>query len=323
MELRDHRVAEQAGRQNVYQALQTKVKWVAAAAIAAMVIPMGAAMAAPSVDDIIAKYVDATGGKDGYASIKSSVTNGQFLLIDMGMSAVLTSHSKGDNYKQTISVEGMGEITQGITDGVVWQMHVMEGDSILEGEQADAVKQQADLNSWGNWKNYFASAEVAGEEDGDFKVVFKAKDGGSDTTAYFDQETGLLDKMEASGPDGSPAVMTFSEYKDAGKIKLAHKTEIESGMNIEMLIDSTEINGDISDDVFALPEVIQALVPAEESGITAQAVMDMMDANGDGKISLDEAPEQLAASFGMVDLNGDEGIDVEEAQLIADFMNNQ
>jgi hypothetical protein len=307
----------------VYQALQTKAKWVAAAAVAAFVLPMGAAMAAPSADDIIAKYVDATGGKSAYDGIKTAVQNGQFLLIDMGISATLTSHKKGDNYKQTISVEGMGEITQGITDGVVWQMHFMEGDSILEDDAADAVRRQADLNQWGNWKNYFAGAEVAGEEDGNYKVVFKAKDGGADSTGFFDKESGLLNKMDAAGPDGSPAIMSFSDYKKVGDISIPHKTEIESGMNIEMLIDSAEINGDVSDDVFALPEVIQALVPAEESGMTAAAVMEMMDANGDGKISLDEAPEQLAASFGMVDLNGDEGIDVEEAQLIADFMNNQ
>ena len=57
--------------------------------------------------------------------------------------------------------------------------------------------------------------------------------------------------------------------------------------------------------------------------MTAEGVMAMMDSNGDGKITMDEAPEQLAASFAMVDLNGDEGIDVEEAQLIADFINNQ
>ncbi|MFP6582528.1 MAG: hypothetical protein VCD00_08200 [Candidatus Hydrogenedentota bacterium] len=307
----------------MYQVFTSKAKWVAAAAIAALVTPMGAAMAAPSVDDIIAKHVDATGGKDGYAAVKSSVSNGQFLLIDMGMSATLTSHTKGANYKQTISVEGMGEITQGITDGVVWQLHFMEGDSILEGDAADAVVRQADLNAWGNWKNYFASAEVAGEEDGDYKVVFKAKGDGGDSTAYFDKETGLLDKLESAGPDGSPAIMTFSDYKDVGGISLAHKTEIESGMNIEMLVDSVELNGDISDDVFALPEVIQTLIPAEEEGITAAGIMDMMDADGDGKITMEEAPEQLQGSFAMVDLNGDEGIDVEEAQLIADFMNNQ
>ncbi len=51
--------------------------------------------------------------------------------------------------------------------------------------------------------------------------------------------------------------------------------------------------------------------------------MSQMDANGDGAIDMDEAPEQLKAAFGMVDANADGGIDLSDAQMIADFMNNQ
>lgn len=61
----------------------------------------------------------------------------------------------------------------------------------------------------------------------------------------------------------------------------------------------------------------------DPGGVTADQIMSQMDANGDGKIDMDEAPEQLKQAFGMVDANADGGIDVTEAQLIADFMNNQ
>jgi len=47
-----------------------------------------------------------------------------------------------------------------------------------------------------------------------------------------------------------------------------------------------------------------------------------MDANGDGKIDMTEAPEDLKNAFGMVDANADGGIDLSEAQTIADFINN-
>lgn len=202
----------------MYKVFQKKSKWVTAAAVAAMMAPMGAAMAAPSVDDVVAKYVDAVGGKANIAKVKSVVKKGQFLLIDMGMSAVLESTKSGDNFKYKIEIEGMGEITQAITDGTTWQLHFMEGDSVLEGEKADAVVQQADDFVWMNWKNYFASAEVTGEDGGDIKVVFKPKADGEDTTAYFSKETGLLSKMESVGPDGSPATMTFSEYKEGKSV---------------------------------------------------------------------------------------------------------
>jgi FlaG/FlaF family flagellin (archaellin) len=56
--------------------------------------------------------------------------------------------------------------------------------------------------------------------------------------------------------------------------------------------------------------------------VTADQIMSNLDANGDGKIDLDEAPDDLKRTFGMVDANADGGIDLTEAQTIADFMNN-
>lgn len=62
---------------------------------------------------------------------------------------------------------------------------------------------------------------------------------------------------------------------------------------------------------------------AADEGVTADQIMSQMDANGDGKISMEEAPDQLKGAFGMVDANADGSIDLEEAQMIADFVNGQ
>ncbi len=299
---------------------KNKTKWIAAAALATLIAPMGVAMAA-SVDDVIGKYVIAVGGKDKIAAAKSVVKKGQFNLIDMGMSAVLESTKSGGNFKYKIEIEGMGEITQAITDGTTWQLHFMEGDSVLEGDTAAGVARQSDDFFLMNWKNYFASAEVAGEADGDIKIVFKDKGDGEDTVAYFDQTSGLLHKMESTGPDGSPATLTFSEYKEVGGLQFSHKTEIGGAMSVEMTFDSIEVNVDVDSSVFEIPEVIRAQMPAE--GITAAQLMEQMDTNGDGKVTMDEAPEQMQASFGMIDMNGDESVDIDEMALVADFVNNQ
>ena len=58
-------------------------------------------------------------------------------------------------------------------------------------------------------------------------------------------------------------------------------------------------------------------------GVTAEQIMSQLDTNKDGKIDQDEAPDQLKNSFSIVDANGDGVIDLEEAQTIADFVNNQ
>ena len=62
---------------------------------------------------------------------------------------------------------------------------------------------------------------------------------------------------------------------------------------------------------------------ATAADYTAEQLMSLMDTNGDGKITLDEAPEDLKAGFGLFDQNGDGGIDVKEAQIMADFADNE
>jgi uncharacterized protein (DUF1330 family) len=72
-------------------------------------------------------------------------------------------------------------------------------------------------------------------------------------------------------------------------------------------------------------QVLIAVTEQEEpaEGVTAEQIMEQLDADKDGKITEDEAPDQLKQSFGLVDANGDGSIDVEEAQTIADFLNAQ
>ena len=57
--------------------------------------------------------------------------------------------------------------------------------------------------------------------------------------------------------------------------------------------------------------------------MTAEQVVQAMDANGDGKITKDEASEDLKLFFGEIDANGDGGIDVQEAQVMVKEMQGQ
>jgi hypothetical protein len=313
-------------RSTVLELFKNVKKVVAMGAIATM-LPAGMAMAAPSAQEVIDKYIEATGGKDAISAQKNQVRKGQFNLVDMGMAAGLEMYNAPPNFKNRINIEGMGEVTQGITGDVVWQVHFMEGDSILEGDAAQGVRQQAEFEPLLNWSKYYDSAEYDGEEDGNHKLKLVAKGSGSESTMYFSKDSGLLVKSDGMGLDGSPATTMFSEYKDiGGGVKAAHKMEIAGGMTVEMTFETIEVDACcMPEDTFALPESITALLPAEEeaTGVTAEQILAQMDTNGDGKIDMDEAPEQLSAAFGMVDANADGGIDLEEAQMIADFMNGQ
>lgn len=55
---------------------------------------------------------------------------------------------------------------------------------------------------------------------------------------------------------------------------------------------------------------------------TAAQLMSFMDKNGDGRITMDEAPDDLKKGFAYVDKDGDGGIDVDEAQVMVDYNKN-
>ena len=59
------------------------------------------------------------------------------------------------------------------------------------------------------------------------------------------------------------------------------------------------------------------------SGITAKQIVDGLDKNGDGRITKEEATAELKPFFGQIDTNSDGAIDVDEAQVMADYAKNQ
>ena len=70
--------------------------------------------------------------------------------------------------------------------------------------------------------------------------------------------------------------------------------------------------------------VTQPTGDAQATGaMTAEQVVQAMDANGDGKITKDEASEDLNLFFDEIDANGDGGIDVQEAQVMVKEMQGQ
>lgn len=270
----------------------------------------------PSAADIFAKYVEATGGAAAYAKLKNQVSNATFTLPDMGMGGPMVNTVAPPNTRSTITFEGFGEFDTGVTDGVAWTVNPMEGSSILEGDEAAVAIASVAINPYVDFKG---EAKTVGEEKVGDEDCYKVDITGVGS-AFFSKASGLL--VMSDSPQG-PA--TLSDWKEVDGIQIAHKTVIAGDMTFEIVIESVEHNVEIAADAFDLPDEIKALLPEEtaSTGMTAEQVMAMMDTNGDGEITLDEAPEQLAAAFAMVDTDASGGIDLEEAQMIADFMGGQ
>ena len=241
-------------------------KKVGLVALALAILPMGLASAQPSGEEVIAKYVEATGGAAAYKGIKNSVTKSSIMIVAMGMSATSTAYVDGNNAKSVMAIDGFGEFLSGIKDGVPWSSNMMAGDEVLTGAAAKQAIAGSDPQLWLNWKNYYASAENAGEETvGDaaaWKVVLSPAEGDS-ITYWFAKDSGLIVQSEGPGL-GGPALNVMSDYQASGGVSSPRKI-VSEGANgaVEITVDSVENNTSIDAGVFDVPEAIATLMAAE------------------------------------------------------------
>lgn len=129
----------------------------------------------------------------------------------------------------------------------------------------------------------------------------------------------------AGGPMTAEQLMQYMDTDGDGYITMAEAPEeLKSGF------DFIDRNGDGGIDVQEAQVMAdynnnpqsQSAQSAAAGPVTAEQMMTYMDTNGDGYITMDEAPEELKTGFDFIDTNGDGGIDVKEAQVMADYNNS-
>src|SRR5258708_10976797 len=75
----------------------------------------------PSVDDIIKKYVDATGSKAAREKITTRIGKGTIEIPAQGISGTVEIYGKfPDKILSVINIEGVGEIRNGYNGKIAW-----------------------------------------------------------------------------------------------------------------------------------------------------------------------------------------------------------
>ncbi len=165
----------------------------------------------------------------------------------------------------------------------------------------------------------FAALKEAGEKEFNGKKCAVVSVDETPIEFFINQETNLLEGMTMS-----PGItMTFEEYKAEGALQFPGKRTMNiEAQKLTMVYEykTTDVNDKIDVAKFDKPSASSA--PATGSA-TAEQIISFMDKNGDGKISQDEASEELKPNFQFIDTNGDGAIDVKEAQVMADYAETQ
>jgi outer membrane lipoprotein-sorting protein len=223
---------------------------------------------APDAENILARYVDATGGVAAYEKVKNRVTKSTLGMPAQGISMDMTIyHSRPNSLYSVIESEVTGKIEQGTDGEIAWQKTVMMGPRILEGQERDDILRQATFDQLVRWKDLYEKAEAAGTDEVDGRpcdnVILTPKTGKPQTYS-FDRESGLLTKVSLTveNPMGVIPVVTYLEdYRSVDGLLVPFHSRVEMlGQERSVTVKSVEHNVELPADRFHIPADVLALV---------------------------------------------------------------
>lgn len=220
----------------------------------------GKPAAIPTADQVLAKYVQAIGGKAAMEKVRSRVTKGT---VDPGGGIIMSlqiSEKAPDKYLQELDVPGIGAVNEGFDGKMGWESNPQMGAQDLTGTALAARRRNSQFYRWLRMRELFPELEVTGTAkvgERETYVLDATPQEGYAERFYFDSATGLLLRRDykLDGPDGTISFeMYYEEYREVDGIKLAFTLRRVGPDNV-LLLKFTEIrqNVELDDAQFAKP----------------------------------------------------------------------
>jgi len=219
-----------------------------------------------SAEEVVAKYVEFTGGVKNWKVISTIITQGEFNYG--GMPFPFTSYARiPDSYKLVVPFNGK-YYAQGYVAGKGWKIDAFKNETkptYLTGSAARAMANEADVEVENVFINYQRKGHTISLQGVDtvlerkcYVVVLTRKTGETEKY-YFDKENHALLMKEANAKNaelnGAMLNIYYSDYRDVAGVNFPFKTVCESdGQTIlTITVSSMEINEMIDNQTFDTP----------------------------------------------------------------------
>jgi hypothetical protein len=221
----------------------------------------------PQARALVERHLEAMGGRDAVLARLTGSMTGRFEMPAAGLAGPLTSASRYPDHRVIrIELPGVGEILSGYDGQVLWAMDPFMGPRILEGTERVRDLEQSSRGALVRdpeavrTMETVALSEVDGQPCHQVRVVWPS---GAESLDCYGVETGLLLGTESSteSPMGVIEVETiYQDYREVGGVIMATRT-LQRMMGQEQVMTFEGYDpAPPSDDLFALPPAIRALV---------------------------------------------------------------
>jgi outer membrane lipoprotein-sorting protein len=214
-----------------------------------------------SVDDIIAKNLQAKGGLEKMRAVQTIKQTSHVTIAGLG-EATITTYGKRPNMTRQEMVVGTRTAIGAFDGQVAWMVDPFRGimtPTSLSGPQADAIKEQSDFD--GPLVDYKAKGytiELVGTEGTGDRKTYHLKLTGKDLRVqhcYVDVATSLETRTVAETPMG-PLETELSDYRDVDGLKFAFtvRSSMAGTEQGTQRVDRVELNIRLDDAMFRIPK---------------------------------------------------------------------
>jgi hypothetical protein len=221
----------------------------------------------PKGEEILDKYVEATGGKAAYEKCTNRVVHATIEVLGVGIKGKVTTYSAAPAkvYTET-NLPGLGKFEEGTDGKVAWDLNATTGPRLKEGSEKTNALRRADFYGELNWRKHFKKVVGVGEETVDGKPCYKVELTTPDDqikTRYYDKATSLLVKstgVEKTAMGEFKVEALMSDYRNVDGVKIPFKSR-QKFLSNEMIVtmDKVEHNVKLPENRFDLPEEIKKL----------------------------------------------------------------
>ncbi|MGD8277919.1 MAG: hypothetical protein PVH00_07825 [Gemmatimonadota bacterium] len=244
--------------------------WILAFAGVAILSPVTAgsvaAQALPDAATIIRRYVEAMGG-DELRDKQGMVTEGTFSLPAMGTTGAMeVSHARPNHLVLHMTLPGIGDLRSGFDGTVGWSLNPLEGPRVLNGNELEQVRDDADFSATLRDARVVESMETIDKREVEGQACYRVRivwKSGRETFDCYAIESGLListDLRTETVMGTVDATVLFSDYREFDGVRVPTRTvQKVMGQEMVMTVDSVRFES-IDPAVFELPAEIKALV---------------------------------------------------------------
>jgi len=220
------------------------------------------APATASADQILDKYIQASGGRAAWQKLHSRVSKGTVDVPAASASGTLEVLEKApDRVLITVTIAG-AVFTQGFDGSVGWSNDPQNGLREQTGSELAETRRDADFYHALDFRKLYPKVSVAGTEKiGDksaYVIEATPAEGGDSDKVFFDAQTGLLLRAvtQHHNPDGTiePFQEDFEDYRTQDDVTIPftiHQTNPQMSFTIK--IDEVRHNVELNDAEFRKP----------------------------------------------------------------------